>query len=300
MTLSPFSNITKHPKCIISPNHTSSTPNSVKRTQKTERAPALTQIPDQNTFFYNNHPIRFVSLVGLIVARTDVYRRTLLTLDDSSGATVEVAVLQKSDQADPKTDLKAEAKKAPADQDQDYGKTNIFTGELTADQTPWSAFSITAPTLTGFKKTIHITFTDHHEIDISSLQPGTLVRVKGILSTFRNNMQIHLERFERVADTNVEMRFLDDRLRFLIEVLSVPWVLSDEEIEVLQESAERGDEQAIEEQRRAQKRARKRLEREDKDARAIARQYEREEKTREEELNALRQDGERVMKRFGF
>lgn len=282
------------------PNHILH-PNSVKRTHKTERA-ILTHIPDQNTFFYNNHPIRFVSLVGLIVARTDVYRRTLLTLDDSSGATVEVAVLQKSDQADPKTDAKAEVKKAQADQDQDQdqGKTNIFTGEPTADQTPWSAFSITTPTLTGFKKTIHITFTDHHEIDISTLQPGTLVRVKGILSTFRNNMQIHLERFERVADTNVEMRFLDDRLRFLIEVLSVPWALSEHEIEVLQESAERGDEKAIEEQRRAQKRARKRLEREDKDARAIARRYEREEKAREQELSALRQDGERVMKRFGF
>jgi hypothetical protein len=28
--------------------------------------------PGQNIFFYNNHPIQFVSLVGIIVARTDI------------------------------------------------------------------------------------------------------------------------------------------------------------------------------------------------------------------------------------
>jgi hypothetical protein len=31
------------------------------------------------------------------------------------------------------------------------------------------------------------------------------------------------------------MQFLDARLRFLIEVLSVPWVLTDEEIETLRD-----------------------------------------------------------------
>jgi hypothetical protein len=113
-------------------------------------------------------------------------------------------------------------------------------------------------------------------------------------------MQVNLERFKIVADTNAEMRFLDDRLRFLIEVLSVPWVLTDDEIASLQEAAERGDEKALEDRRRAEKRARKRIEREAKDARAIARQYEREEKFREKELGALREDGQRVMRKFGF
>jgi len=113
-------------------------------------------------------------------------------------------------------------------------------------------------------------------------------------------MQVQLERFERVADTNAEMHFLDDRLRFLIEILSVPWVLTDDEIDALQEAAERGDEKALEEKRRAEKRARKRVEREEKDARAIARRYEREEKAREKELGALREDGQRVMRKFGF
>jgi hypothetical protein len=245
-------------------------------------------MPGQNIYFYNNHPIRFVSLVGLIVARTEVYQRTILTLDDSSGATIDVTAQQK-------VDLKSSANNTQAP---DQGETDMFTGqpiiEFGTHQTPWSAFSITAP------GTIHLTSTDRDEIDISALQPGALVRVKGVLSSFRNTMQVHLERFERVADTNAEMQFLDDRLRFLIEVLSVPWILTDDEVEALQEAAERGDERAIEEKRRAEKRARKRMEREEKDARAIARRYEREEQARERELGALREDGQRIMRKFGF
>jgi hypothetical protein len=224
----------------------------------------------------------------LIVARTEVYQRTILTLDDSSGATIEVTAPQK---VGPKST--ASNTKSPY-----QGKTDMFTGqpvkEADTDHTSWAAFSLKAP------KAIHLTSTDRDEIDISALQPGALVRVKGVLSTFRNTMQVQLERFERVADTNAEMRFLDDRLRFLIEVLSVPWTLTDDEIHALEEAAERGDEKALEEKRRAEKRARKRKEREEKDARAIARRYAREEQAREKELGALREDGQRVMRKFGF
>ncbi|KAJ5354178.1 hypothetical protein N7541_006742 [Penicillium brevicompactum] len=249
----------------------------------------------QKVFFYNNHPVRFVSLLGIIVSRTDVYGRTILALDDSSGAIVEVIVLH-----DPSTKPGVAATRAK-EEELDQRRINIFTGEpIAADQTPWSAFSITERNLTHFSKTTHITATDHHVVDISSLQPGTLVRVKGVLGTFRGNMQVHLERFERVGDTNAEMQFLDERLRFLVEVLSVPWVLGDDEVESLRRAAERGDERVLEEKRRAERRARKRIEREEKDTRAIAKRYEREERAREEQLGALREDGQRVMKKFGF
>ena len=67
------------------------------------------------------------------------------------------------------------------------------------------------------------------------------------------------------------MQFLDARLRFLIEVLSVPWVLTDEEIETLRDDAEKGDERALEDKRRAERAARKKIEREERHARAIVR-----------------------------
>ncbi|KAJ5959297.1 Nucleic acid-binding OB-fold [Penicillium vulpinum] len=234
----------------------------------------------ENMFFYNNHPIQFVSLVGIIVARTDIPWRTILTLDDSSGATIDIAVLKKTE-PNPNT-------------------TSQKTPTTDPEQTPWSSFSLTAPTATSLTKTTHITSKDRAEIDISALQPGTLVRVKGTLSKFRSQMQLHLERFWLVGDTNAEMQFLDTRLRFFIEVLSVPWVLTDEEIKALRRDAERRDERVLENKRRAERAARKRAEREERHARAIARRYEKEEEERERQLGEVRKDGERVMRKFGF
>lgn len=113
-------------------------------------------------------------------------------------------------------------------------------------------------------------------------------------------MQLHLERFWLVRDTNAEMQFLDTRLRLLIEVLSVPWVLTDEEIGTLRDDAERCDERALEDKRRAERIAKKKIEREERHAKAIARRYEKEEYERERELRKVREDGERVMRKFGF
>ncbi|KAJ5189593.1 Nucleic acid-binding OB-fold [Penicillium cf. griseofulvum] len=233
----------------------------------------------QNIFFYNNHPIQFVSLVGVIVARTDFPWRTILTLDDSSGATIDIAVLKKT------TKTETTSQETPA---------------TDPEQTEWSSFSLTAPTAKSLAQTTHITSKDRDEIDISALQPGTLVRVKGTLSTFRSQMQLYLERFWLVRDTNAEMQFLDTRLRFLVEVLSVPWVLTDEEVEKLRDDAERCDERVLEDKRRAERAARKRTEREERHARAIARRYEKEENERERELREIREDGKRVMRKFGF
>ncbi|KAJ5164500.1 Nucleic acid-binding OB-fold [Penicillium coprophilum] len=230
----------------------------------------------QNMFFYNNHPIQFVSLVGVIVARTDFPWRTILTLDDSSGATIDIAT-------EPK----------PSTTSQKILATD-------SEQPEWSSFFLTAPTATSLVQTTHLTSKDRDEIDISALQPGTLVRVKGTLSTFRLQMQLNLERFWIVRDTNTEMQFLDTRLRFLIEVLSVPWVLTDEEIETLRADAERDDERTLEDKRRAERVARKKVEREERHAKAIARRYEKEEYEREQELREIREDGKRVMRKFGF
>ncbi|KAJ5613163.1 hypothetical protein N7510_006357 [Penicillium lagena] len=219
----------------------------------------------QNIFFYNNHPIRFVSFVGLIVARTEITRRTILTLDDSSGATIDVAVLQ----AEPE---KSSATAAAA---QAASSTTKYPSTVTP--------------------TTHISATERTELDITTLTPGTSVRVKGTLSQFRSRMQLNLERYELIRDTNAEMEFLDSRLRFLVEVLSKPWVLLDSEIEGLRIEAEHDGMKIGEEKRRADKRARKRKEREERDQRLIARRYEKEERRRAQEAGVLRVEGGRAM-----
>lgn len=218
----------------------------------------------QNIYFYLNHPIRFVCLVGLIVARTDVYKRTILTLDDSSGATIDIVVLKSDQPVEEGAGQQRQATKAQA-------------------QTPAMTES-------------HVTATDKTYLDISSLIPGTMVKVKGTLCTFRSNMQLQLERFFPVPDTNAEMQFLDHRTRFLVEVLLVPWVLTEDEIAQLRTEAEEEQERIEEERERIRRRHRKRLEREEKDQRRIQKMYEREERLREKEAVSCQDAGRRVMR----
>lgn len=108
-------------------------------------------------------------------------------------------------------------------------------------------------------------------------------------------MQMNLERFTIVHDTNSEMQFVDERLRFLVEVLSVPWFLLDEEIEGLRREAERGGLEVAEERRRAEKRVRMRAEREERDQRHIQKRYEKEERKRAKGAGVCKEDGMKVM-----
>ncbi|RMJ20801.1 OB-fold nucleic acid binding protein, partial [Aspergillus sp. HF37] len=174
----------------------------------------------QGTFFYLNHPIRFVCLVGIIVARTEAARCTILTLDDSSGATVDVVV-----------------SKPPPPPPLQQPQTHNDTG--TGGRTHQSATSKTP-------------------LDITALLPGAMTKIKGTLSTYRSTTQIHLERHFAVPDTNAEMRFLEQRVRFLVEVLAGPWVLADVEVEALREDADREEVRVDEERRGAERRRRRR------------------------------------------
>lgn len=210
--------------------------------------------------------------MGLIVARTDVYKRTILTLDDSSGSTIEIAVL-KSEQSIPQ--------EGAEQGQQQHHHHHHHQGSK-------------AKTQPIIEK--HVTATDKTYLDISSLVPGTLVKVKGTLSTFRSTMQLNLERFFPVPDTNAEIQFLDQRIRVLVEVLWVPWVLSEDEIVQLRTEAEEKQERLEEEQDRIRKKHRKRAEREERDQRRIQKLWEREERLREKEAVSCQAAGRKIMR----
>lgn len=108
-------------------------------------------------------------------------------------------------------------------------------------------------------------------------------------------MQLQLERFTILNETNAEMEFVDARLRFLVEVLCVPWVLGEVEIEQLRAEVEQGDLEAIEQRRKAGERVKRRAEREERHQRHILRRYEKEEKVRDQEAIACREEGARIM-----
>ncbi|KAL1999183.1 hypothetical protein VTN02DRAFT_4929 [Thermoascus thermophilus] len=210
----------------------------------------------QNIYFYHNHPIQFVCLAGVIVARSEYPRRTVLTVDDSSGETIEVVVLKS-------------------------------VGVGLPDRGNDVSAAATEPT--------HVTATTHSPLSITALTPGTVIKAKGTLSTFRATLQLHLERFAVLPDTNAEMRFCDARVRFLVDVLSVPWRLGAEEVARLREEAEAEGERVVREKRRVEERRRRRAEREERDRRRIWRRWEREEVVREREAAVCREAGRRVM-----
>ncbi|KAJ5225987.1 hypothetical protein N7468_007212 [Penicillium chermesinum] len=205
----------------------------------------------QKVYFYKNYPIRFVTVVGVILQREEKARRTILLLDDSSGATLEIVALYSPERTQPLTAQNLEPADHPIAEALDSSRT------------------------------MHITATDKKALDISALVPGTVAKIKGTLSQFRDTMQVVVEKFSLIKETNDEMRFLDERLRFLVGVLCEPWVLSEEEIELLEREAEREVSRAGDERRRAMERMKRRAEREEKDMRRIMRRYESDERARE-------------------
>ncbi|KAL4933407.1 OB-fold domain-containing protein [Aspergillus undulatus] len=231
---------------------------------------------EQGLFFYENHPIRFVNVIGVIVARTVVPRRTILTIDDSTGATVDVVVLKDDTPAAvpaPATAASARSKSEPdANNDNDNDEDSKHSKET------------------------HLTATTRSPLDITPLVPGKVFQLKGTLSSFRSVIQINLERFFPVADTKTEMRFVEARTRFLTTVLSDPWVLEKGEIETLRREADEEGGRVEEEQERVRRRARKREDREIKVRKKIEEAWEREEAAREKEAKVVSEAGREYMR----
>ncbi|EED22396.1 OB-fold nucleic acid binding domain protein [Talaromyces stipitatus ATCC 10500] len=212
----------------------------------------------QNIYFYKNHPIQFVCVAGYIVSRQEYERRTLLTIDDSSGTILEVVCL-----------------KAPV-------KNSAPTE---------------TPTTT---ETTNVTSTTRTPIDISTLQIGTAVKLKGTLSQkFFNQsdnpiMQLILERFWLLANTTAEVKFWSERSRYLIDVLSQPWHLTRDQIESLRQQALSQERKVIRDRRHKQERQKRHDEKEEKYRRRILKKWEVEERLRADEDERVRVDNRRL------
>ncbi|PYH75457.1 hypothetical protein BO82DRAFT_298629, partial [Aspergillus uvarum CBS 121591] len=223
----------------------------------------------EGIFFHKNHPIHFIAVAGLITARTEYPRVTVLTLDDSSGAVLDV-VVQKAD--------------GPAE----------ASGPASTSPDPTTArASASAPQ--------HISPTTALPLDIHPLIPGALAHLKGTLSTYRHNrMQLQLERCSLLrGGVNAEMRFLDRRNRFRVEVLDAPWVLAPEELARLRCEADTEEERGEAEVARCRRRGRRRVEREERDCRKIWGRWEVEEGRREREAAVVREAGVELMRVLG-
>ena len=146
----------------------------------------------QNLYFYLNHPVKWIRLIGVVVA-LDIYpTRWIMVLDDSSGFTLEVTC----------------GRPTPAARDMEFTAPSVH--DLLYRQ------SATTKGLTATSR----------KVDLEGIDIGTTVKVKGGIGTFRDQRQLLLERISIIYTTNEEVTAWADNSAFRKDVLENPWVLS--------------------------------------------------------------------------
>lgn len=120
----------------------------------------------QNLYFHLNHPIKWIRLVGVIIA-LDLYpTRWIALLDDSSGATIEITC----------------GRPTPTPTAQNANNTSLAQSSTSLCGSDAPSRGVTA---TG------------HDIDLGGVDVGTVVKVKGGIGSFREMRQMSLERICR-------------------------------------------------------------------------------------------------------
>ncbi|KAL2046824.1 hypothetical protein N7G274_000842 [Stereocaulon virgatum] len=156
----------------------------------------------QNLYFHLNHPIKWIRLVGVIVAIDEWPTRLVMLLDDSSGALVEVTC------ARPRPTLKAPVP-------DEHNLKDMISVKPT-----------TGVTATG------------RTIDLDGIEIGTVVKVKGGVKTYRSERQMQLERIVIIRTTNEEAAAWAENTAFRRDILNIPWVVSEKDEERARRKAE--------------------------------------------------------------
>ncbi|KAL7817663.1 hypothetical protein V8C44DRAFT_355788 [Trichoderma aethiopicum] len=172
----------------------------------------------ENFFFYRNLPIKWVRVVGIVVAIEQYSQRRIYAIDDSSGMNI-LAVVTYPAPAKPKNESTA------------GGRPTNNDAHTTDAQVP----------------------DPYADVDV-----GMVVDVKGGVSSFRNERQINVVKMVLVKGTAQEVVLWEKRTKFRREVLDVPWVLREKDVRRCRREAERSEAEARAEQKRAeQKKAKK-------------------------------------------
>lgn len=150
-------------------------------------------VAGQGTYFHFNHPIRYVRLVGVVVAIDNInVKYTVLTIDDGSGANIEVKIVRLV--------------------------PNMYRTVESPSNTTIDNVNIVSQ-LGVFEVKV-----DQHPLDI-----GTVIKAKCTISEFREQKQLELKRVWVVLNTNEEAQAWAETAAFKQKVLSTPWHISSTE-----------------------------------------------------------------------
>jgi endo-1,3(4)-beta-glucanase len=155
----------------------------------------------ENFFFYKNLPIKWVRIVGIVVAIEQYFNRRLYTIDDSSGRNILALTIPPAP-AKPKNESTASEQRTETD-------------TPAADPQEFDPYA---------------------DVDV-----GSVVDVKGGVSAFRNERQINVEKMVIVKSTAQEVVLWEKRTKFRREVLNVPWLLREKDIRRCRREAERSE-----------------------------------------------------------
>ena len=220
--------------------------------------------------FYLNHPVQFVYVAGVVAAFDDHEYFWVFTVDDSSGATIDVT-----------------CRKPENVKEQNDGKSAQYNdnAELAQAATVESSEKLDDSSVDEAIALVEV---------LSRIEIGSVVKVKGTISNFRSVRQIALERLEITADTNAEVRFWAQRTKLFADVLSKPWILPVQEQKRMLKAAQGEVEENKGRAARRMERSAKVRKREKRHADQIVKAYEIEERGRERVAEERRQDGLRL------
>ncbi|RWA12334.1 hypothetical protein EKO27_g2786 [Xylaria grammica] len=149
---------------------------------------------DIDVFFYLNHPIQWVRIMGVVVAIDHYYGHRVYTVDDSTGQCIECTLAVPN-----------------------ANNEKINHGDSRQVQT-------TKPSIVPANTTAS-TVPPPLDIDV-----GMVLDVKGSVKVFRGQRQIKIQKVTQVPSTNQEVGFWDKARDFRRDVLSQPWILKDKEV----------------------------------------------------------------------
>lgn len=181
---------------------------------------ALTYESGQDFYFCRNLPIRWARIVGIVVAVDEFAGRRAFTIDDSSGVCMEAITAY-----------------TPPPKAQDPGEA---TKDVGAHAQPTVLPHGQPSKHDGGKQSVET----QHSLPYEEIDVGAVVDVKGRLTTFRDEMQIKIEKMVSLKSTAQEITLWEKRAKFRRDVLDPPWVLRDKEVRRCRKEAERSEEEA--------------------------------------------------------
>lgn len=216
----------------------------------------------QNIYHCLNHPIQWIKITGIIVAVDEFYNRICYTVDDSSGSTIECVCL-----SPPKSDA------LPKD------STNSYSGGKFWNDTR-AKRDIKKNTETPIDQRAIDDMISPDGPKLRGIDVGSVVKIKGIISVFRDVRQIAMKIIHTIPDTAAEVVEWQARNAFYKDVLGKPWLVSEEQEKKCLKDAER------EKWREEEKRKRRIRKDETEEERKVRKKRERREKREQEAKQA--------------